>query len=87
MQCRRVHQHLIEAGRVALLQVQADEIRVKAVGALYWLASAMEVRSRLWLGGMISRHRDKELIRGLLLRVRCCGPLEKILLVTDGLSS
>jgi hypothetical protein len=47
----------------------------------------MEVRSRLWLGGMISRHRDKELIRGLLLRVRCCGPLEKILLVTDGLSS
>jgi transposase-like protein len=87
VQCRRVHQHLIEAGRVALLQVQADEIRVKAVGAVYWLASAMEVRSRLWLGGMISRHRDKELIRGLLLRVRCCGPLEKILLVTDGLSS
>jgi hypothetical protein len=87
VQCRRVHQHLIEAGRVALLQVQADEIRLKAVGALYWLASAMEVRSRLWLGGMISRHRDKELIRGLLLRVRCCGPLEKILLVTDGLSS
>ena len=87
VQCRRVHQHLIEAGRVALLQVQADEIRVKAVGAVYWLASAMEVRSRLWLGGMISRHRDKELIRGLLFRVRCCGPLEKILLVTDGLSS
>lgn len=87
VQCRRVHQHLIEAGRVALLQVQADEIRVKAVGAVYWLASAMEVRSRLWLGGMISRQRDKELIRGLLLRVRCCGPLEKILLVTDGLSS
>jgi hypothetical protein len=75
VQCRRVHQHLIEAGRVALLQVQADEIRVKAVGAVYWLASAMEVRSRLWLGGMISRHRDKELIRGLVLRVRCSAVL------------
>ena len=75
VQCRRVHQHLIEAGRVALLQVQADEIRVKAVGAVYWLASAMELRSRLWLGGMISRHRDKELIRGLLLRVRCSAVL------------
>lgn len=75
VQCRRVHQHLIEAGRVALLQVQADEIRVKAVGAVYWLASAMEVRSRLWLGGMISRQRDKEVIRGLLFRVRCSAVL------------
>jgi hypothetical protein len=27
-QCRRIHEHLIEAGRVELLQVQADEIRV-----------------------------------------------------------
>jgi transposase-like protein len=46
-QCRRVHEHLLEAGKVALLQVQADEIRVKAVGGVFWLASAMEVRSRL----------------------------------------
>jgi hypothetical protein len=51
------------------------------------LASAMEVRSRLWLGSMISQHRDGRLIRGLLIRVRACGPVEKILLVTDGLSS
>jgi transposase-like protein len=56
-QCKRVHEHLVEAGKVALLQVQADEIRIKAVGAVYWLASAMEVRSRLWLGGGISRYR------------------------------
>jgi hypothetical protein len=27
-QCRRVHEHLVEAGRVELSQVQADEIRV-----------------------------------------------------------
>jgi transposase-like protein len=27
-QCRRIHEHLIEVGRVELLQVQADEIRV-----------------------------------------------------------
>jgi hypothetical protein len=54
-QCKRVHEHLVAAGKVALLQVQADEIRIKAVGAVYWLASAMEVRSRLWLGGDISR--------------------------------
>lgn len=87
LQCRRVHEHLIEAGKVALWQVQADEIRVKAVGGIYWLASAMEVRSRLWVGAVVSRHRDGELIRGLLLRVRGCGPVERVLLVTDGLSS
>ena len=86
-QCRRVHEHLIEAGRVELLQVQADEIRVKAVGGVFWLASAMEVRSRLWLGSVISQHRDGRLIGGLLIRVRACGPVEKILLVTDGLAS
>lgn len=86
-QSRRVHEHLVEAGRVTLLQVQADEIRVKAVGGIYWLASAMEVASRLWLGSVISQHRDAQLIRDLLIQVRSCGPLEKILLVTDGLSS
>src|SRR4029450_2883264 len=86
-QCKRVHEHLIEAGRVELLQVQADEIRVKAVGGVFWLASAIEVRSRLWLGSVISQHRDGRFIRGLLIRVRSCGPVEKILLVTDGLSS
>jgi hypothetical protein len=67
--------------------VQADEIRVKAVGGVFWLASAMEVRSRLWLGSVISQHRDGRLIGGLLIRVRACGPVEKILLATDGLSS
>ncbi len=86
-QCKRVHEHLLEAGRVHLLQVQADEIRIKAVGGIYWLASALEVRSRLWLGGVISRHRDRFLIQSLLIRGRACGSIEKILLVTDGLAS
>ena len=56
------------------------------MGGVYWLASAMEVRSRLWLGSVISPHRDGKLIRGLLIRVRRSGPVEKILLVTDGLA-
>ncbi len=87
LQCKRVHEHMVETGRVELLQVQADEIRVKAVGGIYWLASALEVRSRLWLGGVVRRHRDRRLIRQLLIRVRACGPIERILLVTDGLAS
>ncbi len=86
-QCRRVHEHMVEAGRVALLQVQADEVRVKAVGGIFWLACALEVRSRLWLGGVVSESRDRELIRSVLMRVRECGSVSKVLLVTDGLAS
>jgi transposase-like protein len=87
LQCKRLHEHLVEAGRVDLLQVQADEIRVKAVGGIYWLASALEVRSRLWLGSVINQHRNRFLIQSLLIRVRSCGSVERILLVTDGLAS
>src|SRR5215213_7224903 len=72
-QCRRVHEHLVQAGQVELGQVQADEVRVRAVGGVLWLASAIAVPSRLWLGGVVSATRDGALIRALLDRVWACG--------------
>jgi transposase-like protein len=86
-QCRRVHEHLVQAGRVELGQVQADELRVRAVGGVLWLASAIAVPSRLWLGGVVSAARDGALIRTLLERVRACGSGQALLLCTDGLLS
>jgi transposase-like protein len=86
-QCRRVHEHLVQAGRVDLGQVQADEIRVRAVGDVLWLASAIAVASRLWLGGVVSPTRDARLIRSLLERVWACGTKQALLLCTDGLLS
>jgi transposase-like protein len=86
-QCRRVHEHLIQAGRVDPGQVQADEIRVRAVGGVLWLASAIAVSSRLWLGGAVSPTRDARLIRSLLERVWACGTQQALLLCTDGLLS
>lgn len=86
-QCKRVHEHLVEAGRVELSQVQADELRVRVVGGVLWLAGALEVRSRLWLGGVVSLRRDRQLIRSLLSRVRASGCVKAVLLCTDGLSS
>jgi transposase-like protein len=86
-QCRRAHEHLVQAGRVELGQVQADEIRVRIVGGVLWLASALAVPSRLWLGGAVSATRDGALIRALLERVRACGPVHAVLLCTDGLAS
>jgi transposase-like protein len=86
-QCRRVHEALVQAGRVELAQVQADELRVRVVGGVLWLATALAVTSRLWLGGAVSAHRDRCLIRSLLGRVRACGPTRALLLCVDGLSS
>jgi len=86
-QCRRVHEHVVQAGDVELAQVQADELRVRVVGRVVWLATALAVSSRLWLGGAISARRDRQLIRALLTRVRACGPTQRVLLCVDGLCS
>src|SRR6266508_4944036 len=64
--CRRVHEHLVEAGRVDLGHAQADELRVKVVGGVVWLAMAIAVSSRLWLGAAISAVRDEALLRTVL---------------------
>ena len=86
-QCRRVHEHVVQAGQVELGQVQADELRVRVVGGVVWLATALAVSSRLWLGGVVSAHRDRQLIRALPRRVRACGPTQRVLLCVDGLRS
>ncbi|MCA1606889.1 MAG: hypothetical protein LC775_15790 [Acidobacteria bacterium] len=86
-QCRRLHEHLVQAGGVLLAQVQADELRVRVVGGVMWLASALSVTSRLWLGGVLQIRRDRALIRALLEGVRTCGTFEALLLCTDGLAA
>jgi hypothetical protein len=48
---------------------------------------AMAVPSRLWLGGVISAHRDGVLIRTLLQQVRACARSLQVLVCVDGLSS
>lgn len=86
-QCRRLHEHIVQAGGVLLAQVQADELRVRVVGGVMWLASALSVTSRLWLGGVVRARRDRVLIRTLLEGVRACGAFDALLLCTDGLAA
>jgi hypothetical protein len=85
-QCQRVHEHIVQAGGVLLAQVQADELRVRVVGGVLWLASALSVTSRLWLGGVVQPRRDRGLIRTLLEGVPTCGAFDTLLLCTDGLA-
>lgn len=84
--CEAVHQHLVEKPR-NLGQVQADELRVKEQGQIVWMAMAIMVSSRLWLGGVISQHRDMALISQLMQKVRACALVGKILVCVDGLVS
>jgi transposase-like protein/IS1 family transposase len=85
-QGQAVQEHLVEQPR-DLGQVQADEIRVKKQGAIVWMALAMMVKTRLWLAGEVSAHRDMTLIRRLIERVRRCAAHRALLFCTDGLSS
>jgi transposase-like protein len=85
-QGQAVQEHLVEHPR-DLGQVQADEIRVKTQGGIVWMALAMMVKTRLWLAGEVSAHRDMPLIRRLIARVRRCAMPCPLLLCTDGLSS
>jgi len=97
--CQKVHEHLAETPR-DLGQVQADEIRVKvqkekgghgnSCGGVVWMALALMVRTRLWLGGEVSCHRDTSLITRLVERVRAGATKSSVrktppLFCTDGL--
>ena len=85
-QGQAVQEHLVEQPR-DLGQVQADEIRVKNQGAIVWMALAMMVGTRLWLGGEVSEQRDRPLIRRLIERVRRCAAHRPLVFCTDGVVS
>src|SRR6185503_20899439 len=79
-----VQEYLVERPR-DLGQVQADELRVKKQGGIVWMALAMMIPTRLWLGGEVSEQRDMPLIRRLSERVRRCAARRPLLICTDGL--
>lgn len=85
--CQGVHEHLVEQSQQDLEQVQADEIKVKTQKGTYWMALAMAVSTRLWLGGVVSRKRDLDLIQSLIDKVRAIALCRPLLLAVDGLVS
>ena len=83
-QGQAVHESLVEQPR-DLGQVHADEMRVKKQGSIVWMALAMMVKTRVWLGGEVSEQRDMPLIRRLIVRVRRCAARRPLLICTAGL--
>jgi len=85
--CQSVHEQIVEQSQQDLQQVQADEIKVKTLMGSYWMALAMAVPTRLWLGGVVSRKRDLDLIQSLVDKVRMIALCRPLLLAADGLAS
>jgi transposase-like protein len=85
------HSQAIQAALVEqpldLQHVQADEIRVKTQAGVLWMAMAVMVSARLWLGGTVSKQRDFALIRRLAQLIERCARQGALLLSSDGLAS
>jgi len=82
----QVHDHLVQQPR-DLGQVQLDELRVKKQGGIVWLAMALQVSTRLWLGGVLGEQRDLGLIVRLMRKVRLCALNRLILFCADGFAA
>lgn len=86
-QSERVHESVIGTSQLDLEHVQADEIKVKTRGGTIWMALAMMVSTRLWLGGVVSPKRDAALIEQLVAKIQAVALCRPLLLAVDGLVS
>lgn len=83
-QCQQVHEQVIGQAQLDLKQVQADEIKVKTQMGVVWMALAIMVHTRLWLGGVVGPHRDKAMLQGLADQLRNIALCRPLLLAVDG---
>ena len=73
-----IHTHRIGSGQVDVGQVQADELYTLSQAGPPWIATAMRVFSRVWLGGTSSWWRDERLIAPVMRMVRAAGPNQDV---------
>jgi transposase-like protein len=85
--CQQVHEHLVENTVHDLKQAQADEIKVKTQKGTFWMALAIGVQPRLWLGGVVRPKRDLNLIQALADKIKQMALCRPLLLAVDGLAS
>ncbi len=84
--CQAFHEHLVEHNPLDLGQVQADEIKAKTQRGPIWVAMAMMVSTRLWLGGAVSAYRDTPLLQRMARQVRAMALCRPLLIAVDGLN-
>jgi transposase-like protein/IS1 family transposase len=84
---QQVHEAMMSQQALDLQQVQADEIRVKLQRKVLWMAMALMVSTRLWLGGVVSERRDMRLAQRLASQIRQLALERPLLLAVDGWQS
>lgn len=84
--CQVFHERLVEDSQLDLGQVQADEIKAKTQHGSMWVAMAMMVSTRLWLGGAVSAYRDTALLQRMARQVRSIALCRPLLIAVDGLN-
>jgi transposase-like protein len=87
---QRVHAEVVLSGQAVIGgQVQMDELCVTMQRGKVWMATAMAVFLRLFVGGAVSQQRDRSLIRGVVEQVHraCGGVVQALLFCVDGLST
>lgn len=83
--CERFHEERVTHQPMNLMQVQADEMYVKLQKRrVLWMAMALCIPTRLWLGGVLAASRDKSMLQHLATKVKSCAKCAPILLITDG---
>jgi hypothetical protein len=82
-----MHEYKVEQAQLDLQQVQADEIKVKRQEGHFWMGLAIMVSTRLWLGGVMSVHRNLDLIQTLANTIQGVALCRPLLLAVDGLAS
>jgi transposase-like protein len=85
--CEAMHAYIVGGSQLDLQHVQADEIKVKTQGGRVWMAMALMVSTRLWLGGAISATRDRALIQAVADQIRAMALCRDLLLAVDGFKS
>jgi len=87
---KNVQKEVVCNGQVALGQVQADEICVNIQGKKKaWVATGMDVFSRLFLWGEVSTRRDKKLIERVMIGIKAAASstIAPILFAVDGFAA
>lgn len=80
---------IVGQGHLTVHQVQFDELKVKTQRCSVWMATALEVFSRLFVWGEVAPARDRRLIDRLVARVRATAGVipQAVLFVSDGLAA
>lgn len=85
--CESFHKHMLSQQQLDLGHVQADEIKAKTQGGYHWIAMAISVPTRLWLGGVAGASRSRQLIDDLFSQIRSIALCRPMVIAVDGFSA